>query len=190
MVTLEQIKLLETKVVRAIDVVTRITGENAYLKGKLENYQKRIDELEVLIQRFKEDQGRIEDGILSALDRLNEFEAAMENSIAPAKPAAEKPVPEKPVPEKTVPERAAPEKPAPEKNVPEEAALMPEVQSPAPEDEETGDALMFSIPEDDAFGEDDDSEDEDGDSGEGGIPEDGVKNPGDSGGGAAELDIF
>ncbi|MDR1353235.1 MAG: cell division protein ZapB [Treponema sp.] len=185
MVTLEQIKLLETKVARAIDIVTRITGENAYLKGKLENYQKRIDELEVLIQRFKEDQGRIEDGILSALDRLNEFEAAMENSIAPAKPVAEKPVPEKPVPAKPIPEKAAPEE-----NVPEEAALMPEVQNPAPEDEETGDALMFSVPEDDAFGEDDDPEDEDSDSGEGGILEDGIKDPDNSGGGAAELDIF
>jgi FtsZ-binding cell division protein ZapB len=102
MVTLEQIKLLESKVGKAIDIVTRITGENARLKDKLENYQKRIDELEVLIQRFKEEQGRIEDGILSALDRLSEFEAALENSIT-----TEKPVP--PVPAKTiVPEAGIP----------------------------------------------------------------------------------
>jgi FtsZ-binding cell division protein ZapB len=163
MVTLEQIKLLETKVARAIDVVTRITGENAYLKGKLENYQKRIDELEVLIQQFKEDQGRIEDGILSALDRLNEFEAAMENSIAPVKPAAEKPVPEK-------------------------AAVMPEPGIPAPAGEETGDPLMFSVPEDDALEEEDDPAGDD--TQEDGIPGDDDKIPGDSGGGTAELDIF
>jgi chromosome segregation ATPase len=157
MVTLEQIKLLETKVARAIDVVTRVTGENAYLKGKLENYQKRIDELEVLIQRFKEDQGKIEDGILSALDRLNEFEAAIENSIAPVKPAAGD-------------------------SVQEEATVMPEPANPVPEDEETGDTLMFSVPEGGAS-EDDDSEDDD-------IREDDDKIPGDSGGGTAELDIF
>jgi predicted nuclease with TOPRIM domain len=157
MVTLEQIKLLETKVARAIDIVTRITGENAYLKGKLENYQKRIDELEVLIQRFKEDQGRIEDGILSALDRLNEFEAAMENSIAPAKPAAKEPVPEK-------------------------ATVMPEPRIPAPDDEETGDALMFSISEDDASEEEDPVEDD--------LPEEDSRIPDNSGGGTVELDIF
>jgi hypothetical protein len=161
MVTLEQIKLLETKVVRAIDIVTRITGENAYLKGRLEDYQKRIDELEVLIQHFKEDQGRIEDGILSALDRLNEFEAALENSIAPVKPAAGEPVPEK-------------------------AAVMPEPRSPAPEDEETGDALMFSVAEDDAS----DEEPAEDDPAEDSVPEDGSGIPEDSGGKAAELDIF
>jgi hypothetical protein len=167
MVTLEQIKLLETKVVRAIDIVTRVTGENAYLKSKLENYQKRIDELEVLIQRFKEDQGRIEDGILSALDRLNEFEAAMESSIAPVKPAAEKPVPGK-------------------------ATIMPEPVNPAPEDEETGATLMFSVPESGAP-EDDDADDDD--SAKNDIPEEDVsggseKIPNDSGSGTAELDIF
>ncbi|GHV81741.1 hypothetical protein AGMMS49991_02990 [Spirochaetia bacterium] len=87
MVTLEQIRLLETKVSRAIEIVNRITDENTFLKGKLESYQKRIDELEVLIQRFKEDQGRIEEGIVSALNRLNQFEEAIEGSLAPVKSA-------------------------------------------------------------------------------------------------------
>lgn len=87
MVTLEQVKLLETKVAKTIDFVNRITEENALLKGKLDDYQKRIDELEVLIQCFKDDQGRIEDGILSALDRLSQFEAAIERSISPEKAA-------------------------------------------------------------------------------------------------------
>ncbi|GHU85270.1 hypothetical protein FACS189473_4120 [Spirochaetia bacterium] len=85
MVTLEQIKLLETKVARTIEIVNRVTDENTFLKGKLENYQKRIDELEVLIQRFKEDQGRIEEGIVSALNRLNQFEEAIEGSLSPVK---------------------------------------------------------------------------------------------------------
>jgi FtsZ-binding cell division protein ZapB len=82
MVSLEQVKLLEAKVARAIDFVERVTGENAALREKLDSYQGRIDELEVLVQRFKEDQGRIEDGILSALDRLNQFEDAIEKSLA------------------------------------------------------------------------------------------------------------
>jgi FtsZ-binding cell division protein ZapB len=81
MVSLEQVKLLEAKVARAIDYVERVSGENATLQEKLESYQKRIDELEVLVQRFKEEQGRIEDGILSALDKLNQFEDAIEKSL-------------------------------------------------------------------------------------------------------------
>jgi uncharacterized protein (DUF3084 family) len=81
MISLEQVKLLETKVARAIEFVKQVSGENAALQEKLESYQKRIDELEVLVQRFKEEQGRIEDGILSALDKLNQFEDAIEKSL-------------------------------------------------------------------------------------------------------------
>ena len=35
----------------------------------------------MLVMRFKEDQGRIEDGIIAALDRLSQFEEAFENSL-------------------------------------------------------------------------------------------------------------
>ena len=82
MVSLEQVKLLETKVARTIDYVKKVTEENSFLKGKLDSYQQRIDELEVLIKQFREDQSRIEDGILSALDRLNQFEDALESKLA------------------------------------------------------------------------------------------------------------
>jgi chromosome segregation ATPase len=81
MVTLEQVKLLETKVAKAIDYVKKLSEENSLLRGKLDDYRNRIDELEVLIRSFKEDQGRIEAGIISALDRLNQFEDAMEREI-------------------------------------------------------------------------------------------------------------
>jgi hypothetical protein len=102
MVSLDQVKLLETKVARAIEFVEQVSGENAALQEKLESYQKRIDELEVLVQRFKEEQGRIEDGILSALDKLNQFEDAIEKSLAARgvsrdAPAAEAPA-EDPLP--------------------------------------------------------------------------------------------
>jgi len=88
MINLEQVKLLETKVAKAIDFVDKVSKENAALirreaelQEKLETSQKRIDELEVLIRGFKEEQGRIEDGILSALDRLSQFEEAIEKSL-------------------------------------------------------------------------------------------------------------
>jgi chromosome segregation ATPase len=137
MVSLEQVKLLETKVAGAIEYVERVTGENALLQGKLESYQKRIDELEVLIQRFKEDQGRIEDGILSALDRLNQFEDAIEKSLAArGKPGAEE----------------ADKKPASE---PETVSLPPEtgpdpvsgIDAPEPDDVEEDDQNAGPSPE-------------------------------------------
>ncbi len=81
MVSLEQVKLLETKVAKAIEYVKRLSEENTLLREKLDGYRNRIDELEVLIQRFKEDQGRIEEGIVSALTRLNQFEDSMEQTI-------------------------------------------------------------------------------------------------------------
>jgi len=88
LISLEQVQLLENKIAKAIDYVERLTSENAALTGerttlqkKLDANQKRLDELEVLVMRFKEDQGRIEDGIMAALDRLSQFEEAFENSL-------------------------------------------------------------------------------------------------------------
>jgi len=88
MISLEQIQLLETKVTKAIEYVQRVNSENtallserAGLYRKLEANQKRLDELELLVMRFKEDQGRIEDGIVAALDRLSQFEEAFEKSL-------------------------------------------------------------------------------------------------------------
>jgi hypothetical protein len=88
MVTIEQVRLLESRVAKAIDYVNRqteengrLTEENNLLKSRLDSYQKRIDELEGLILRFREDQSRIEEGIIGALDRPNQFEEAVERSL-------------------------------------------------------------------------------------------------------------
>jgi peptidoglycan hydrolase CwlO-like protein len=75
--SLEQVRLLESKIVKTLDYINQLTGENNLLKGNLDSCQKRIDELEVLILEFKEEQKRIEEGILSSLNKLNEFEDAI-----------------------------------------------------------------------------------------------------------------
>jgi hypothetical protein len=94
MVTLEQVRLLETKVATVIGFVDQVTAENTLLRGKLDEYKLRIDELEALIQHFKDDQSRIEEGIISALDRLNQFEHAVEQSLSTVEPEPKKePVP-------------------------------------------------------------------------------------------------
>jgi FtsZ-binding cell division protein ZapB len=88
MVTLEQVRQLETKIGKAIEYVNRVNAEdkllreeNGLLRGKLESSLKRVDELEESVQRFKEDQGRIEEGIIAALNRLNQFEDAIGKSL-------------------------------------------------------------------------------------------------------------
>ena len=134
MISLEQVQLLETRVSKALDYVQKITAENAALisqreelQVKLETNQKRIDELEVLVMRFKKDQGRIEDGIVAALDRLSQFEEAFENSLKDKtikKPAVKQRV-------KPEDEAAAPVSPGvffeiPEKETKETAASLEE----------------------------------------------------------------
>jgi len=100
MISLEQVQLLESRVAKALEYVQKVNDENAALisqreelQEKLDANQKRIDELEVLVMRFKKDQGRIEDGIVAALDRLSQFEEAFESSLKEKvvkKPAAAK----------------------------------------------------------------------------------------------------
>jgi predicted nuclease with TOPRIM domain len=104
MITLEQVRLLETKVTKTIEYVKKVTEENSRLKEKLDSCQNRVDELELLVQGFKEDQNRIEDGILAALDRLNQFEDAIENVLSSEDriETAPEPPPKKPKPEKPV----------------------------------------------------------------------------------------
>ncbi len=74
MITLDQIKQLDQKVRKAIDKINSLKKENNMLQGKLDNYQLRIEELEVLIDTFKEDQGEIENGIIGALNQLDLME--------------------------------------------------------------------------------------------------------------------
>jgi TolA-binding protein len=88
MINLEQVKLLETKVAKAAGYVERLVRENAALSQKeselqarLDSNQARIDELEVLLTRFKEEQRQIEEGILSALEKISQFEKQMEKSL-------------------------------------------------------------------------------------------------------------
>ena len=80
MITLDQIKQLDVKVRKAIDMINSLTSENKMLQDKLDTYQLRIEELEILIDTFKEDQGEIEHGIIDALNQLDTLD---NNQIVP-----------------------------------------------------------------------------------------------------------
>jgi len=129
MLSLEQVKLLESKVTGTIEYVKKVNGENLQLKEKLNSYQKRIEELEVLVQQFKDNQSRIEDGILSALDRLNQFEDALESKL----PTESKPSTEPKLPAETKPQPSM--KAVPSKKEEKESEIDGELGSEEPNSE-------------------------------------------------------
>jgi peptidoglycan hydrolase CwlO-like protein len=74
MITLEQIRLLESKIARAIELIRVLKEENSTLHKGLESAQKRMKELETLVDGFKTDQKEIESVIVRTLHTLDEVE--------------------------------------------------------------------------------------------------------------------
>ena len=74
MLTLDQIRQLETKVAKAIQLIQSLKEENDSLKLEVHDRQKRIEELENIVLVFKNDQAKIEEGIVNALNHLSAFE--------------------------------------------------------------------------------------------------------------------
>jgi hypothetical protein len=86
MITLEQVKLLESRVGKAIELIKKLSGENLSLKTQLEAEKKRAAEIEGQNRRLKAEQGRIEEGILLTLEMLNQFEDAVEQNLKGRRP--------------------------------------------------------------------------------------------------------
>jgi len=74
MISLEQVKQLETRVHSAVARIRSLTAENTTLKESLSSYERRIDELEKLVSAFKSEQQEIEAGIIAALSQLDGLE--------------------------------------------------------------------------------------------------------------------
>ena len=74
MISLEQIRLLESKITRAIELIRILKEENGTFRRGLETAQKRMKELETLVDGFKTDQREIESAIIRTLHNLDELE--------------------------------------------------------------------------------------------------------------------
>jgi ABC-type transporter Mla subunit MlaD len=85
MITLEQIRLLESKITRALELIRVLKDENSTLRKGLESAQRRMRELETLVDGFKTDQKEIESVIVRTLHNLDELE---ESAAAGGGPAA------------------------------------------------------------------------------------------------------
>lgn len=94
MVNLDQIKQLEARVSKAIELMQTLKDENDLLKLELHDRQQRIEELENIVLVFRNDQAKIEEGIINALNHLSAFEdtvyqAANSTAASPAAPVSE-----------------------------------------------------------------------------------------------------
>ena len=81
MLNMDQVHQLESRVEKAVQkIITlsddnrKLSDENKMLQEQLSSFQTRVAELERSVEAFKEDQGRIEQGILSVLDKLSAVE--------------------------------------------------------------------------------------------------------------------
>jgi hypothetical protein len=83
MISLEQIRLLESKVTRTVELLRVLKEENATLRRGLDSAQRRMKELETLVEGFKVDQKEIESAILRTLRNLDDLEEAAAHPAAP-----------------------------------------------------------------------------------------------------------
>jgi len=74
MISLEQIRLLEGKISRAIELIRVLKDENATLRRGLDSAQKRMKELETLVDGLKADQKEIESVIVRTLRHLDDLD--------------------------------------------------------------------------------------------------------------------
>ncbi len=88
MIELRHIEQLEQRVHSAIALIGELRTENAELKTKLDGYERRIGELERLVDDFKRDQSAIEDGILRALKQLDALEDTVTGADEPPRSTA------------------------------------------------------------------------------------------------------
>ncbi|PKL09220.1 MAG: cell division protein ZapB [Spirochaetae bacterium HGW-Spirochaetae-7] len=96
MISLEQVRSLESRVEKAVALIASLRSENASMRSGLAAAESRVAELEGLIQGFQKDQARIEEGIVEALRKLDSFEDTVHVAVADKGPelAAETKKPE------------------------------------------------------------------------------------------------
>ena len=81
MISLQQVKKLENRVLKAVEMINNLRDENLSLRGRLQGYESKILELEETISGFKNEQQQIENGILDAIQKLDILEDSYNSRI-------------------------------------------------------------------------------------------------------------
>ena len=104
MISLDQILLLERKVESAVEKISQLQSENDALRTKCAELTNALADKSERLSSIEQDQSKIEDGILKALDRLN----SIENSVLRAgSVASAAKTPQSPKAPQSAPVRAA-----------------------------------------------------------------------------------
>jgi len=74
MIELQDIRTLEDRIKKALQLVHNLKAENAMLKEKLGTYEEKVQSMENLLDELKNGQSAIEEGIINALEQLKEFD--------------------------------------------------------------------------------------------------------------------
>lgn len=77
MISLDQVLLLQRKVETAVDKISQLKSDNDALRSKCAELTKALSEKTELVSRLESEQSKIEEGILTALNRLD----IVENSV-------------------------------------------------------------------------------------------------------------
>lgn len=151
MISVEQIRALEERVEKALSFIASLRTEKVALEKRLETAdalrlkaearaeaaELHVLELEEAAEAFRQDQARIEEGIVHALERLDSFEDLVLRAELEAKPqaASEKIAEAASAPAAApTPEPAAPaEKSSPSAGEAEPATVVPEASKPLEE---------------------------------------------------------
>lgn len=83
MISLDQVHALEKKVEGAVSKIIELKNENIALKNRISILEKENAELNSKVSVFEKEQNRVEEGILSVLNRLDVVEDTVSSS-APA----------------------------------------------------------------------------------------------------------
>lgn len=89
MISFDQVLLLEQKVESAVAKIAQLKAENAALRTKCAELTNALSAKTEQFSAFQSDQGKIEEGILKALERLN----TVENAVLSATSSASSPAP-------------------------------------------------------------------------------------------------
>lgn len=77
MISLDQVHLLEQKVESAVAKIAQLNAENAALRSKCAELTNALSAKSEQFSSFQQDQNKIEEGILKALNRLNTVESSL-----------------------------------------------------------------------------------------------------------------
>ena len=96
MISLDQILLLERKVESAVEKISQLQSENDALRTKCAELTNELADKSERLSSIEQDQSKIENGILKALDRLNSIENSVLRAGSAASAAKSQPAPKAP----------------------------------------------------------------------------------------------